>query len=293
MNASIPIYAIENLKSYKNEGILVSRFGHYLRQHQHFLTPHKHSFYHLVFFTAGEGEQQIDFKKFSIKPGLIYFMIPGQVHHWNFETKPDGYIINFSSTYFNSFLLAANYLTRFNFFNGKPEDQVIELPLAIQQKMSIIFEDMLKEGLTDIPANDDLVKTLLIQLFIEISRLQHINEPVISNTYNHTLIKNFTDLIESNYKQLKLPKHYAALLYITPNHLNAVCNDFLGISAGTLIRNRILLEAKRSLVNLDARIGEIANDLNFTDQSYFIKFFKKHEGITPEKFRKSITHEPS
>ncbi|MES2652416.1 MAG: helix-turn-helix transcriptional regulator [Bacteroidota bacterium] len=291
MNLSIPIYAIENLKSYKKEGILVSRFGHYLSQHQHLLNAHKHSFYHLVFFTEGNGEQHIDFKKFSIKPGLIYFMIPGQVHNWNFETEPDGYIINFSSTYFSSFLLAADYLTRFNFFNGQPDAQVIELPLGTQQKISLIFEDILKEGLNDILAGDDLVKTLLIQLFIEVSRFQLSTEPTTNNNYNHTLIKNFKDLIEKNYKQLKLPKEYAALLYITPNHLNAACNDFLGVSAGTLIRERILLEAKRSLINLDVRIGEIANELNFTDQSYFIKFFKKHEGITPEKFRKSIAYE--
>ncbi len=293
MSSGIPIYAIENLKLYKNDGILVSEFGHYLSLHQHLLTAHKHSFYHLVFFTEGKGEQHIDFKKFDVKPGLIYFMIPGQVHNWNFKTKPEGYIINFSSNYFSSFLLAANYLERFNFFNGQPNCQVIELPLVTQQKISIIFEDILSEGQNERTVNDDLVKTLLIRLFIEISRFQNTIESPIENVYNHTLLNNFKDLIENNYQKLKLPKQYAALLYITPNHLNAVCNDFLGISAGTLIRNRVLLEAKRLLINLDLRVGEIAEALNFTDQSYFIKFFKKHEGLTPEKFRKLITNEPS
>lgn len=290
MSSSIPIYAIENLNSYKKEGILVSRFGHYLGLHQHLLTAHKHSFYHLVFFTEGKGEQNIDFKKHSIQPGIIYFMIPGQVHNWNFETEPDGYIINFSNSYFSSFLLAADYLTRFSFFNGRADSQVIALPLAIQEKVRTIFEDILKEGLTERQTSDDLVKTLLLQLFIEVSRAQTTLEPLRGANVNHVLIKNFKDLIEKNYKQLKLPKEYAALLYITPNHLNAVCNDFLGVSAGTLIRERILLEAKRSLINLDLRIGEVADELNFADQSYFIKFFKKHEGITPEKFRKLITH---
>lgn len=290
MQLDIPIYSIENLRSYKNEGILVSRFGHYLSEHQHLLTAHKHSFYHLVFFTEGEGEQYIDFKKFNIEPGIIYFMIPGQVHNWTFKTPPNGYIINFSQTYLSSFLLEADYLSRYSFFSGQPENQVIKLPITTQQSINAIFEAILKEGLSSTPANDDFVKTLLIQLFITTARLQNAPEPTINSSYNHVLVKNFKDLIEVNYKQLKLPKHYATLLYITPNHLNAVCNDFLQISAGNLIRNRILLEAKRLLINLDLRIGEIANELHFTDQSYFIKFFKKHEGITPEKFRKSITH---
>ena len=63
----------------------------------------------------------------------------------------------------------------------------------------------------------------------------------------------------------------------------------MGVSAGTLIRERVILEAKRLLINLDLMVSEIADKLNFDDQSYFIKFFKKYEGITPEKFRKLNT----
>jgi AraC-like DNA-binding protein len=61
----------------------------------------------------------------------------------------------------------------------------------------------------------------------------------------------------------------------------------LGISAGELIRDRILLEAKRLLINLDLTISEIAYQLNFSDNSYFTKFFKKYTGQKPDEFRKS------
>ncbi|RYZ32209.1 MAG: AraC family transcriptional regulator, partial [Sphingobacteriales bacterium] len=71
-------------------------------------------------------------------------------------------------------------------------------------------------------------------------------------------------------------------------HLNALCQDLLGKTAGELIRDRILLEAKRLLVNADISISEIAWQLNFADNSYFSKFFKKQAGTTPEAFRKSI-----
>lgn len=287
MKSEIPIYDIQNFKAYKNDGILVSRFGYYATQHQHLHSAHRHSFYHLVFFTTGSGHQQIDFKRFDVKAGLIYFMIPGQVHSWDFESEPDGYIINFSPDYLSSFLLQPNYLENFSFFSGQPDQQVIELEADVQQTVVSIFEDILKDGQNEQPINDDLVKTLLIRLFIEIARNK--TQTSNGNSYNHTLLKNFKNLIESNYAQLRLPKQYAALLYITPNHLNALCNDFLGVSAGVLIRERVILEAKRLLINLDLLISEIATKLNFDDQSYFIKFFKKHEGLTPEKFRKLNT----
>jgi AraC-like DNA-binding protein len=76
-------------------------------------------------------------------------------------------------------------------------------------------------------------------------------------------------------------------LYITPNHLNALSKEQLGISAGELIRNRIILEAKRLLAIKDYSIAEIAYELSFADNSYFTKFFKKIEGVTPEEFRKN------
>lgn len=290
MKADIPVYDIQNFKTYKNDGILVSRFGYYAQQHQHLHSAHRHSFYHLVFFTEGNGQQQIDFKKFEVKPGLIYFMIPGQVHSWDFSSEPDGYIINFSSNYLSAFLLKPDYLSDFSFFSGEPDQQVMVLPKAIQERIIPIFEDMLSEGQNEQPINDDLVKTLLTRLFIEIARSANGLTKLNGNSYNHTLLKNFQNLIEANYAQLRLPKQYAALLYITPNHLNALCNDFLGMSAGTLIRNRVILEAKRLLINLDLLISEIATKLNFDDQSYFIKFFKKYEGLTPEKFRKLNTN---
>lgn len=287
MKSEIPIYDIQNFKAYKNDGILVSRFGYYATQHQHLHSAHRHSFYHLVFFTSGSGHQQIDFKRFDVKAGLIYFMIPGQVHSWDFETEPDGYIINFSTDYLSSFLLKPNYLENFLFFSGQPDQQVLELEEKVQQKITSIFEDILKEGQNEKPINDDLVKTLLVRLFIEIARNK--NEISTKHSYNHTILKNFKDLIEKNYAHLRLPKQYAELLYITPNHLNALCNDFLGVSAGILIRERVILEAKRLLINLDLLISEVATKLNFDDQSYFIKFFKKYEGLTPEKFRKLNT----
>lgn len=102
------------------------------------------------------------------------------------------------------------------------------------------------------------------------------------------VLRNFQKLIDQNYKEKKLTKDYAALLYVTPNHLNALSKDVTGRSAGELIRDRILLEAKRLLINAKMTVSEIAAELDFIDNSYFTKFFKKYEGVTPEAFRKQI-----
>jgi AraC-like DNA-binding protein len=75
------------------------------------------------------------------------------------------------------------------------------------------------------------------------------------------------------------------MLYITPNHLNALSNSVLGKPAGELIRERVVLEAKRLLVNSDYTVTQIADTLHFEDNAYFTRFFKKYTSMSPEVFR--------
>ena len=217
-------------------------------------------------------------------------MIPGQVHSWDFKGDVDGYIINFSTTFFQSFLLKANYLEDLPFFSGITKDAVIDIPEQLRDKVINLFEELMAENETISPLGLDMVKSLMLQLFILVARLNNDVAQSVAPSYNYTLLRSFQKLIEKNYMQLRLPKQYAELLYITPNHLNAICNDVLRIPAGEVIRNRIILEAKRLLINNDMTVLEIANHLNFSDNSYFTKFFKKLEGITPEEFRKRTNY---
>ena len=283
-----PVINIGQLDEFKQEDILISQFAPYLAVHKNLQHAHKHDFYHLVFFTDGSGSQTIDFESFEVKPFQFYFMIPGQVHHWAFDGHVDGYVVNFSASFFQSFLLKTDYFEQFSFFNGNANEAVIDVPAALHTDMINLFEKLLRESEGKQRGALDMVRLLLVELFISIGRLSAPNEQKQVSPYNLTLLKSFRNLIETNFRTLKLPKEYAELLYITTNHLNALCNDLLDISAGEVIRNRVILEAKRLLVNPELGITEIASQLNFSDNSYFTKFFKKQTGLTPEEFRKQF-----
>jgi AraC-like DNA-binding protein len=95
----------------------------------------------------------------------------------------------------------------------------------------------------------------------------------------------FQELIEENFMTLKTPREYASKMNITPNYLNALCRKKSGKSAGELIRQRILLEAKRLLAHSKLSISEIAFQLGFEDNSYFGRYFRKYTRLTPGEFR--------
>lgn len=272
-----------------SEDILVARFSDYLAAHQDIHFPHRHSFYHLAFFTAGSGSHTIDFEKFPVKPGQLYFMVPGQVHSWFFAGGIEGYVMNVSAGFFNAFLQDADYVERFPFFTGVSAEGVIQLPKAAIPVVTAQFEGMLKEIKGEQAYSQDMLRLQVLEMFIAVSRASRRGESRQELPHNYVLLRNFRKLVEQHYMQLRLPKEYAALLYVTPNYLNAFCRHMLGKSAGEIIRDRVLLEAKRLLINADMSIAAIAYQLNFADNSYFTKFFKKYAGTTPEEFRKHIS----
>jgi len=291
MKEKFPVYDICNLSDFKDEDILISRFAPYLARHKNLQLPHRHNFYHLVMFTQGSGNHAIDFQSFDVNPYQIYFMVPGQVHSWDFRGNIDGYVVNFSVPFFQEFLYRADYLEQFPFFNGTVKDKVINIAHDHQQQIKQLFEQIILETEAHGRLTKDMVRLLMLQMFILLARLSLLNHPLPEKSvYNYTLLKNFRQLVDKNFATLRLPREYAEQLYITPNHLNALCTDVLGISAGEVIRNRIILEAKRLLVNFDMNINQIADLLNFQDNSYFTKFFKKQTGSTPEQFRKEIKY---
>jgi len=289
IRADIPRFDICSLSEYRQDDIIVSRFSEYLSQHHNLAAPHRHSFYHMVFFTEGTGNHTIDFNHFQVHPYQIYFMVPGQVHSWNFEGKVDGYVINFSNGFFKSFLLRPDYIDSFSFLTGDTQRSVINLPDQIRDSIIALFENLVSQSQSGFGLGADMIRVLLLQIFIQIEqgRFHYDHENLMMQ--NNVLLRNFRKLIDRNFLKLKLPGEYAELLYISPNHLNALCKEHLGMQAGELVRERVLLEAKRLLVNMDVSISEIAYKLNFNDNSYFTKFFKKEVGMTPDAFRKKLT----
>jgi AraC family transcriptional activator of pobA len=92
-------------------------------------------------------------------------------------------------------------------------------------------------------------------------------------------------LVEEHFRKERQLSFYAGKLAMTPDRLNDHVKRAAGVTAGHLIRQRVLSEAKRQLVFTNQPIHEIAYDLTFADPSHFARFFRKQTGTTPQTFR--------
>ncbi|UKJ07528.1 helix-turn-helix domain-containing protein [Solitalea lacus] len=284
----IPTYSICNLFGTETctKDFMACSLKTFLENQSKLIMPHRHSFYQLMYIAEGSGKYTVDFNTFDVNPGQLFFLAPGQIHSWNFSDNTDGSIINFDESFFTSVCYNPHFLNEFPFFNSMTQRSTTMLKEEIKEQALSLFAHIKQEHEADSDFKNDYIRALMLQLLVVLARACQPEKSNETTRYNYTLLRNFEKLIETNFKTKKLPKEYAELLYITPNHLNAVVTSTTGKSAGELIRDRILLEAKRMLVNSGQTISEIAWHLNFEDNAYFSRFFKKYTGVSPDEFRK-------
>lgn len=289
MPEQIPTVGMCNLMGddFTLNDILIYHLSDFLKTHPNMVFPHRHSFFQILYFTKSGGKHTIDFDGYEAEAGQIYFMIPGQVHTWSFTDNTEGFLVNFTESFFSSVFINPHYISDFPFFSGVSGDNVLKVPKKLQPELQQLFTNMQAECKSQLEYKYDFLRAKLVELFVLVSRKLMSDKTSKLTRHNYLILRNFQKLIEQQYKVNKLPREYAELLFITPNHLNALCKSTLGKAAGEIIRDRVLLEAKRLLVNSDFNVSQISHQLNFDDPSYFVKFFKKYIGVTPEEFRKT------
>ncbi len=283
----MPTYSICNLLGAGRcmTEIVVTRLSDFVASHRDILFPHRHDFYQIVLFTKGGGGHSIDFRRYEAHPHQVYYMAPGQIHTWEFDADTDGYLVNFNESFFTSICHNPHFVREFPLFNTIGSGSVNTLDMACCAEVEQNFAQMLEEFEKGGEYTMDILRGMLVIILVRLSRA--VPDTLRENTSKHNLMlmRQFEILIEQHYRDKRLPKEYAELMFITPNHLNALANVTVGKSAGELIRERILLEAKRLLANSDLMVSQIAETLSFEDNAYFTRFFKKYLGITPERFR--------
>lgn len=294
MSIKMPTYSICNLLGADRcmTEIVVTGLRDFVDSHRDIQFPHRHNFYQIVLFTRGGGWHSIDFRRYELRPHQVYYMAPGQIHTWEFEPDTDGYLVNFNESFFTSICHNPHFVRDFPLFNTITGNSVNTLTASCCSEVEQTFASMLQEFEKGGEYVMDILRGMLIIILVKLSR--EMSEPFREGATKHNLVqmRQFEKLIEQHFREKRLPKEYAELMFITPSHLNALTNGVVGKSAGELIRERILLEAKRLLTNSDLMISQIAEELHFEDNAYFTRFFKKYLGVTPEGFRAAYARVP-
>ena len=245
----------------------------------------------LIGITSGEMDIQIDYVSYKACENTLTLIMPTHITHYiSGSGKLKGWVLVISKSYISSqfssekkpsivyyMQLKKNPLTFFN----KEEYQSLYTSLCyIKDKMHLHTHLF----------HQEVIKLALQMFFIDLGNLylgkKHYN---ISATLSRKeeIFADFQTLLIENCKKQHDVKFYAGKLCITTQYLSSILKEQSGRSASQWIQEALMIEAKGMLKSPRINVQQVADKLNFPDQSTFGKFFKKHTGISPLTFRKS------
>ena len=250
-------------------------------RHPHVNVAHAHSFYLLLYITAGTGTHTVDLVTYELGPGSLFFLAPGQVHHWQLGPGVRGFVVFFDAGFY-LFRYPGSRLYTYPFFDSA-HPPVLYLPPA-ETEIRPLIEGLFAEYSTPQTNQAEVFRSYL-HLCLELAARHYAAAPTAETSLAQQQIRQFGALLNQHFRTRRSVRDYAALLHVSANYLNAQCRRVLNKTASALIHERVVTEAQRLLSHSALGVAQVAYELGFEDASYFVRYFRKYTGTTPEAFR--------
>jgi AraC family transcriptional activator of pobA len=246
---------------------------------------HRHDFFFILVLEKGKGNHEIDFTSYEICDHSVFFMRPGQVHQLTLKAGSVGFLMEFNTEFYSPHDKVSSQLLR-----KVSTKNLCQLDADRVKKLLAILTSIFQEFTDQQEGYDEVIKANLGIFFIELVRhRQNRESPSNKDTqYTQERLEEFLALIETHISTQKQVSQYANSLNLSTYQLNAIAKASLGKTCSELINEYIILESKRYLLATSNQITQIAYHLGYDDISYFIRFFKKHTGYSPETFRQNF-----
>ncbi|KIO53093.1 AraC family transcriptional regulator [Flavobacterium hibernum] len=236
----------------------------------------------------GTGKVSVDLVEYAFEGKIVLFTTPYQIIYFDTERPIKMRRLQFHGDFYcieyHKKEVACNGLL----FNNIYQQTYINLDNEDYIEMDYILKKIILE-LEDSSSYATAVVKAYLQLILALCSKIKSKEISIAEekTTNHPLMK-FKILLENNFHKERQPSFYAEQMGLSPNNFSKICKQHFLKSPSTLIHQRVILECKK-LIHLSYKsMKEIAAELNFDDENYFSRYFKKHTGITPTAFRENV-----
>lgn len=249
---------------------------------------HRHDFYEVLYICEGEGTHIIDFEPYPIQPFTFYFLSKGQIHFWQLQKPLKGYAMLFPEEFLGA--PSSNIIRAhdFDFFHHVGQTPLLKICQEQVSKIDGLLEEIELEFDDESARSLSVLRAYLHILLSKLNRLYLADHPDEHSATTASLVRQFEQLVSEHYLAEHSVQDYAGRIGVSASHLRDTVKAVTGQAPGQIIRQKLILEAKRLLAHSNVTIAEIGYRLNFEDPSYFGRLFKRETGLSPAAFRKQV-----
>jgi AraC-like DNA-binding protein len=256
-----------------------------------FDTKVENNFFELIYIVSGTGVQTINENRLVYQPGHLFLITPEDSHSLDIKTPTTIFELRFTDIYIKNGPLTSDSLYKLEYILQHAHHQPGCILKRTTDKNLVhpVIEAIRHEYQHPTLYNTELIQLLINTLIVIIAR--NISEYLPENINKQSDGKAHT-ILEYIQTHIYEPEKLSVTIMsekfgISETYLgryfkkqaNETLQDYISKYRIKLVENRLLYS--------DLRVGEIANELGFNDESHLNKIFKKHRGTTPSAFRKS------
>lgn len=175
---------------------------------------------------------------------------------------------------------------QYSLFFFQAQSPILHLPDNLAQTLADDLRQLSRHIVTPGPYQGAMLQHLLHVVLLQVlGPIAHRTDTAAPLSHPEQLFQQFITLLIRHYKQEHYIEFYARSLSISPSYLSRIIHQTTHKTAAYFINGILHAEACRLLRHTDRTIQAIADELNFSDQSAFGKFFKANTGLSPLQYR--------
>jgi AraC-like DNA-binding protein len=235
---------------------------------------------------SGQARLEIDMEEYELAPRSLLVLLPERVVH----------LIERSDDYTHSYLtfdkeIIEELCNRIDptFFRFMKEHPILQLSPDQESKMSLLMDYIAhiyneRENIFRDQIGRNCIQSFLLNLYDKTHRSPGFNGSV-GLSRPEEIFHRFIKLVRQHCFTQREVNYYAGELFITARYLSTVAHEIRHQTAKQIIDKHVIIEIKILLKTSTLTLQEIAHQMNFPDQSFFGRYFKKHTGMSPLQYR--------
>ena len=242
----------------------------------------------IVHCRNGQADVNVNYKTWHLPAGGVITLFPGDLV--SIALKSDDFSADML-IFCPAILREASLDIERSIYEALREDRCRSNSPVVTQIVSSMFTILgIYFHQSDCKCLEKLVLYQLKAFFIGfhdyITRFPELSQVTTARSKRKRSIFNaFMQMLEQDFRTCRDASWYANRLNITPKYLNIITKDISGRHVKTLIDHYVILKLKQELSSTDNPLKQIAWDYNFSDASFFTRYFRRHTGLTPRAWR--------